>query len=694
MPNADSVVIDLIAKVDKADADVKRYAANFEASMKRVEASSSVVESKQEQRARRDIARRLRLQEAIRKESNQVVVSAAQAANATRNLGRQVADVGVGLASGQSIFLILAQQAPQVADALTDVGGKAARVASFFAGPWGAALLAAGSILGVLAGNLLSASDAADTKKKAAKSLTDAIRELNDETSATIRTSEQSAQAQYAEAGGLLEKARAARVAYRDILKLALAEAESRRAAGQGTGATAGAGGGMGQAMGQIMADKEVIRLRGALAQATTNVATATDTVRKAQIPLLNQRAAEATDAATAATKRYERSLARLNEQRVADKISDDEYVRQQTTLIRTRDAALDKIRSAPKESRSAEAAAKKEARELQSALVDVQNAFDPAAASAREYAKVLRDIADLKAVGAISPEAAETYSNAARLAKFAKQQAEDDAEEAKRNGIIEGIRGRPGGISDASDRFETAIKSRADDRMKAELGVNNRLAEDQEARVRDLASIYEDAFLGGTGSIWEQFKREGVKAIALLLAKFTVLQAAQGGGGFGNILGNLGKAASSAFGGSSFGGLGSLFGNSSSIVAGDQSSKDVADVIKLFPGFGRASGGHVSAGQLVRVNEGASPGNVEGWRPQGSGDVIPLGRMKAARGGGMTIVNAPQFNLRGAVVTKELYADMERISASSARRAAGGAFVASQRSAPGTIAQYQKLKG
>ncbi|NML11306.1 hypothetical protein HHL08_14315 [Sphingobium sp. AR-3-1] len=58
-----------------------------------------------------------------------VVRSAGAMANAQRNLGRQFADVGAQLASGSSPFLILAQQAPQVADALADTGGKAAREA-------------------------------------------------------------------------------------------------------------------------------------------------------------------------------------------------------------------------------------------------------------------------------------------------------------------------------------------------------------------------------------------------------------------------------------------------------------------------------------------------------------------------------------------------------------------------------------
>ena len=45
---------------------------------------------------------------------------------------------------------------------------------------------------------------------------------------------------------------------------------------------------------------------------------------------------------------------------------------------------------------------------------------------------------------------------------------------------------------------------------------------------------------------------------------------------------------------------------------------------------FGRASGGYVAPGQMVRVNESGSPGRVEGWQPTGSGKVIPMGQMNA----------------------------------------------------------------
>jgi hypothetical protein len=106
--------------------------------------------------------------------TNSIERNMARAANGTRNLGRQISDIGVGLASGQSPFLIIAQQAPQVADALADTEGKAASAARFFAGPWGAALLAAASIVGVFVSHLGEAGDALNMAKTGSDGLSDA----------------------------------------------------------------------------------------------------------------------------------------------------------------------------------------------------------------------------------------------------------------------------------------------------------------------------------------------------------------------------------------------------------------------------------------------------------------------------------------------------------------------------------------
>lgn len=69
-------------------------------------------------------------------------------------------------------------------------------------------------------------------------------------------------------------------------------------------------------------------------------------------------------------------------------------------------------------------------------------------------------------------------------------------------------------------------------------------------------------------------------------------------------------KTITNSLGDALLGGLGSLFGG------GKAATK------------GRASGGSVSAGQFYRVNEAAAAGRVEGFIPQGSGTIVPLGRM------------------------------------------------------------------
>lgn len=64
-----------------------------------------------------------------------------------QQLGFQIQDVSASLASGISPLVILGQQGGQVASSLTNLTGRAGAAARFFAGPYGAAMLAAGTIL-------------------------------------------------------------------------------------------------------------------------------------------------------------------------------------------------------------------------------------------------------------------------------------------------------------------------------------------------------------------------------------------------------------------------------------------------------------------------------------------------------------------------------------------------------------------
>lgn len=96
---------------------------------------------------------------------------------------------------------------------------------------------------------------------------------------------------------------------------------------------------------------------------------------------------------------------------------------------------------------------------------------------------------------------------------------------------------------------------------------------------------------------------------------------------------------------------------------------------------FGRASGGHVNAGQMYRVNEGAGSGRVEGFVPQGSGHVIPLGKMNTLQGGsGATVVQHFNLDARGAVMTQDIVNQINAMGQQAAIAGAKGGHAMAQR--------------
>jgi hypothetical protein len=83
------------------------------------------------------------------------------------NLGYQAQDVTASLASGINPLVILAQQGGQTAAAMSNYGGVVGEVASFMAGPWGAAILGAALVLGMLIPKLFDVRDALEEAKAA-----------------------------------------------------------------------------------------------------------------------------------------------------------------------------------------------------------------------------------------------------------------------------------------------------------------------------------------------------------------------------------------------------------------------------------------------------------------------------------------------------------------------------------------------
>lgn len=98
-------------------------------------------------------------------------------------LGYQAQDVTASLASGINPMVILAQQGGQTAAALSTFGGTVGRVASFMAGPWGAAILGVVTLLGLLIPKLFEAKAASEAMAESQSRLASRL----DETTGKMR---------------------------------------------------------------------------------------------------------------------------------------------------------------------------------------------------------------------------------------------------------------------------------------------------------------------------------------------------------------------------------------------------------------------------------------------------------------------------------------------------------------------------
>lgn len=116
-------------------------------------------------------------------------------------LGYQAQDVTASLASGINPLVILAQQGGQTAAALSTFGGTVGRVATFMAGPWGAAILGAVTVLGLLIPKLLDASSASDQMARSQENLKNYVDSTTGSIKAQITETQRLAAAQNEQEG-------------------------------------------------------------------------------------------------------------------------------------------------------------------------------------------------------------------------------------------------------------------------------------------------------------------------------------------------------------------------------------------------------------------------------------------------------------------------------------------------------------
>lgn len=778
---ADRVVVALIGDTKGLDGPVNASATQFDRNMTKIEASATRAE-------------------------RQIVRSSGAIANAQRNMGRQIADIGTQLGGGASPFIILAQQLPQVADAAADMGGKMGRVASFLTSPWGAAALAATTVLVPLVAGLFKTGNEVDAlvekmRKQARQAdqnraahnawrvtiegVTEAIRKRREEQEKSLKTDQQAEQQALANARGELATQRDNLTAARRQLADAEKQLENQRAR-----ATRGGDRSDVAALGVGRAEDRVARLRTRVSEIERTVRTAEQSVRGAEIPISERRVEGRIDAVAAATNRYTEALGRLRDERQRGIITQQQFERQLETERRRRDAAVKAAQDA-RAGRAPDVDSVPFVRPVQGGTstgnfgerrgarghggidiaVPVGTNVSAAAAgtiiesgtlpgygnvviidhgrgTTTRYAHLSKLLAGKgDSVGAgdviglsggargapgagnsrgphlhyevrrngrpvdpnggvfpIDPATArqvrdkvqddfdKLFDDLQRDAQQATDKITSDFESLERamdpavtisreldETIAKIERARLIGIVDNTRALELQMKATAKasadllgnvigiDQLRDAAGLEKQQLDEREGKARDdedklqqrredniyqLADLYESLFVGGTQNLWEEFKRQGLRALALLAAQATFrLISGQsvgfGGGGEGDLL----KLAAAAF-------------------------------------SGRASGGYVAPGQTVRVNE--HRGDVELFRPQGGGHIIPLGQTRAAlpRAGGSRIFNisvSADNSVTPAGFARDLagriLAEAQRMDAQSARSTINAV--------PGRMAQY-----
>ncbi|WP_333571307.1 phage tail length tape measure family protein [Sphingomonas sp.] len=646
---ADRVVVALIGDTSNLDSNVSGAERNFTRAMSSIERSAASAEK-------------------------QIVQSSNASAFAARNLGFQLSDIGVQLSGGQSPFLIISQQGPQVVQALQEISASGAGLGQVLRTVALPGFLSILGILGPFVAQLLAGANATDTKKDATKALTEAINDMVKATDQAISSGTREIQVSEGLARAKLAEAQARREAAKASLQGRVAELEAQRSApGLSTNGFQQAGN-----AGVAAAAEGISELKRQIAQLDVAAQQAQVAVRNAETRAARQRVTERTDPRAGAQGRYERGEINLNNLRRAGLLTTQQYEDQLTKLTETRDRDIKAIGDAAKAERKREAdakrAAKEQARELdqlRNKLNSVERQYDPTAAASREFAADLATIGEAMNRGIITP---------ARAAELRLK-----AIEARMQSWLNTVQGAKDALGtdqifgNTADRIDDEQKRREERSTQARIRADERFQQQQQRKaednIHDLADIYETLFTDGTENFWDDFKRQGLRALAILAAQKTLslLTGQDVSLSDGRGLGFIGNSIFGALGGKK-----------------DFASGIGGDILGLASLFGRASGGYVAPGQTVRVNE--NRGGVELLRmgSQG-GSIIPLGRTDAVRpSASQTVVNAPQFNLKGAVVTRELYADMERIANQSAARTSSAVGRQVLQAVPGRMTQYQ----
>lgn len=297
--------------------------------------------------------------------------SSGQMRAASQQLSYQISDVAVSFAGGINPMVIFAQQGSQVVQAISMMRAESSGLIGFLGGPWGAALLGAVSLIGILASKHYEAADASKEHKKAADALKDAVDRLNNASATLNRTTRQGIIDDINKAEAMRLREIQTRKNIQAELELAQARlkanlAQANRTDGGGDGGRAAAGASAALA---TINQSQIDDLNKQIAEQGKKIVEANRAIGAGTAKLVMRDVAASTDAATAATQRYEDAVDSLQRKWERGGFGDPrsasaqaELNRQLTQVTRTRDASLESLKK--KSGPSAETLRRREIRD------------------------------------------------------------------------------------------------------------------------------------------------------------------------------------------------------------------------------------------------------------------------------------------------------------------------------------------
>lgn len=388
-------------------------AANSEAEANRLERRAGWLEQVQVQ-----LNATARAQGQLVPAQQRVTASAGQMRAGMQQLSYQVGDVSTQLSTlpftMQSAAMVFGQQSGQIIQAMALMQGEARGFIGFMAGPWGAVLTGAVTVLAMLASSHFDGAEAAKEQEKAAKDLKAAIEALDRAARQNLETSFRSEAQAYQDAQAHRAKTRTIREETLAKLKDAQAEYQLRLAIGKMPGAEGG------DSVGLAMSAWDIKDLNKEIAKQTEELAKREATVRNTRVALVQRGIETAMDKSAKATWKFDLALARLNDRMEQGRISDREYAIEKAKITRQRDAELDAIQKADAAKRTHSATdrdAAKAAREHAQAQKEIQQQldgliakYDPARQALKDFTAELAKIDGFQMTGDIGAGDALVY--------------------------------------------------------------------------------------------------------------------------------------------------------------------------------------------------------------------------------------------------------------------------------------------